>query len=192
VVELAILALIVAAGTGLLDLLQVALVLAFGLVAFRVISPSEARRAIDFDVIMLMGTSFGLASAVASSGLAEEIATLLVRVSEPLGDLGILAGILITTMVMTELLSNNAAAALMFPIAMATAQQSGLEPRPFAMVILFGATLSFLTPIGYQSNTLVWSMGGYRYGDFARLGAPLTLAVVVVTVLLVPLFFPLR
>jgi di/tricarboxylate transporter len=192
VVELAILGLIVTAGTGLLDLLQVALVLAFGLVAFRIISPSEARRAIDFDVIMLMGTSFGLASAVASSGLATEIATLLVRVSEPLGDLGILAGILITTMVMTELLSNNAAAALMFPIAMATAQQSGLQPRPFAMVILFGATLSFLTPIGYQSNTLVWSMGGYRYGDFSRLGAPLTLAVIVVTVLLVPVFFPLR
>lgn len=192
VVELAILGLIVTAGTGLLDLLQVALVLAFGLVAFRVISPSEARRAVDFDVIMLMGTSFGLASAVAASGLAKEIANVLVQVSEPLGDLGILAGILITTMVMTELLSNNAAAALMFPIAMATAQQSGLEPRPFAMVILFGATLSFLTPIGYQSNTLVWSMGGYRYGDFARLGAPLTLAVIVVTILLVPVFFPLR
>lgn len=191
IVELAILGLIVTAGTGLLDLLQVALVLAFGLVAFKIISPAEARRAVDFDVIMLMGLSFGLASAVQASGLAVEIAHLLVQVSEPLGDLGILAGILITTMVMTELLSNNAAAALMFPIAMATAEQSGLDPRPFAMVILFGATLSFLTPIGYQSNTLVWSMGGYRYGDFARLGAPLTLAVVVVTILLVPVFFPL-
>jgi di/tricarboxylate transporter len=192
VVELAILGLIVTAGTGVLDLLQVALVLAFGLVAFRIISPSEARRAVDFDVIMLMGLSFGLASAVEASGLAKEVAHLLVQVSEPLGELGILAGILITTMVMTELLSNNAAAALMFPIAMATAQQSGLNSRPFAMVILFGATLSFLTPIGYQSNTLVWSMGGYRYGDFARLGAPLTLAVIVVTVLLVPVFFPLH
>ena len=192
VVELAILGMIVTAGTGLLDLLQVALVLALGLVALRIISPSEARRAVDLDVILLMGTSFGLASAVASSGLAKEIANVLVQVSEPLGDLGILAGILITTMVMTELLSNNAAAALMFPIAMATAEQSGLDPRPFAMVILFGATLSFLTPIGYQSNTLVWSMGGYRYGDFARLGAPLTVMVMVVTVLLVPVFFPLR
>ena len=192
VVELAILGLILTAGTGLLDLLQVALVLAFGLVAFRIISPAEARRSVDFEVIMLMGTSFGLASAVATSGLAKEVAHLLVQVSDPFGDLGILAGILITTMVMTELLSNNAAAALMFPIAMATAQESGLEPRPFAMVILFGATLSFLTPIGYQSNTLVWSMGGYRYGDFARLGAPLTLAVMVVTVLLVPIFFPLH
>ena len=191
-VEVAILALIVTAGTGLLDLLDVALVLAFGLVAFRIISPAEARRAVDFDVIMLMGLSFGLASAVSASGLATEVAHLLVQVSEPLGDLGILAGILITTMVMTELLSNNAAAALMFPIAMATAQESGLNARPFAMVILFGATLSFLTPIGYQSNTLVWSMGGYRYGDFARLGAPLTLAVIVVTVLLVPVFFPLH
>jgi di/tricarboxylate transporter len=79
----------------------------------------------------------------------------------------------------------------MFPVALATARQSGLDPQPFALVILFGATLSFLTPIGYQSNTLVWGMGGYRYGDFARLGAPLTLAVLIATPLLVPRFFPL-
>jgi di/tricarboxylate transporter len=75
---------------------------------------------------------------------------------------------------------------------MAVAERAQLNPRPFAIVILFGATLSFLTPIGYQTNTLVWGMGGYRYGDFAKLGAPLTLATIVVILVTVPLIFPLR
>jgi di/tricarboxylate transporter len=191
VVEAVIVALIVVAGTGMLDLLKASLLVAFGLVAFRVITLWEARRAVDLDVILLMATSFGLGLAIEESGLADEIATLVVDGFEPLGDIGILAGILVATMLMTELLSNNAAAALMFPIAMATAQQAGLDPRSFAVTILFGATLSFLTPIGYQANTLVWGMGGYRYGDFARLGAPLTVTVLVLTVALVPIAFPL-
>jgi di/tricarboxylate transporter len=80
----------------------------------------------------------------------------------------------------------------MFPIALAVAGQANLNPRPFAIVILFGATLSFLTPIGYQTNTLVWSMGGYRYRDFSKLGAPLTLLTIVIILVMVPLLFPLR
>jgi di/tricarboxylate transporter len=131
---------------------------------------------------------------MAESGLAKEIARVIVAWFHPFGDVGLLAGILIATMLTTELLSNNAAAVLMFPIAMATASQvtPALDPRPFAIVILFGATLSFLTPIGYQANTLVWGMGGYRYRDFARLGAPLTLATIIMVLLVVPLVFPLR
>jgi di/tricarboxylate transporter len=89
-------------------------------------------------------------------------------------------------------LSNNAAAVLMFPIAMATATAAGLHTRPFAIAILFGATLSFLTPIGYQANTLVWGMGGYKYRDFSRLGAPLTAATVVTVLIFVPIVYPLR
>jgi len=191
-VELLILALILVAGTGVLDLLKTSLVIAMVLVGFKIVTPSEARRSIDLDVILLMATSFGLGVAIEQSGLAARLANLLVQASEPLGDIGVLAGILVATMLMTELLSNNAAAVLMFPIAQATAAQAGLQLRPFAMVILFGATLSFLTPIGYQTNTLVWNMGGYRYGDFSRLGAPLTLATLVMVLVTVPLAFPLR
>ncbi|MDQ3570453.1 MAG: SLC13 family permease [Actinomycetota bacterium] len=191
VVEALTVVLIVVAGTGLLDLLQVSLLVAIGLIAFKVITPAEAGRAIDVNVILVMAAGFGLGIAIEDSGLADRLARLVVGLFDPLGDIGVLAGILIATMLMTELLSNNAAAVLMFPIAMATAQQAGLDPRPFAVVILFGATLSFLTPIGYQTNTLVWSMGGYRYSDFARLGAPLTLATLIVTIAVVPLAFPL-
>jgi di/tricarboxylate transporter len=192
IVELLVLGLIVVAGTGLMDLLQTSLLIAIALIGFRIITVSEARSSVDIEVIVLMATSFGLGIAINDSGLADQIARLVVDLFEPLGDLGVLAGILIATMLMTELLSNNAAAVLMFPIALAVAAQANLNPRPFAIVILFGATLSFLTPIGYQTNTLVWSMGGYRYGDFARLGAPLTLLTIVITLVMVPLLFPLR
>ena len=192
VVEFAALALVVVAGTGLLDLTKTALVVALGLVATRVIRPDEARRAIDFDIVVLIAASFGIGAAVADSGLADEIADVVLAVLGRFGDLGILAGVLVATMVATELLSNNAAAVLMFPIAMATAAQAGLEPRALAVAILVGASCSFLTPVGYQTNTMVFGMGGYRFGDFTRLGAPLTLLTIVVALLLIPLVFGLR
>jgi di/tricarboxylate transporter len=192
IVELLILGLILVAGTGLMDLLQTSLIIAIALVGFKIISASEARASVDLEVIILMATSFGLGIAINDSGLADQIARLVVGIFQPMGDLGMLAGILVATMLMTELLSNNAAAVLMFPIALAVAGQANLNPRPFAIIILFGATLSFLTPIGYQTNTLVWSMGGYRYRDFSRLGAPLTFLTIVIILVIVPLLFPLR
>ncbi|MGH8982585.1 MAG: SLC13 family permease [Acidimicrobiia bacterium] len=191
VVELTLLALIVVAGTGLLGLLETSLLAAGGLVAARIISVPEARRAIDFDVVLMIAASFGLGAAMAESGLAEELGRLLVRGSESFGDVGTLAAVLIATMLMTELLSNNAAAVIMFPIAMATASQTGLASRPFAIAILIGASCSFLTPIGYQTNLLVYGMGGYRFLDFTRFGAPLTLLTVVVSLIAIPIVFPL-
>jgi di/tricarboxylate transporter len=192
VVRALTLGLIVTAGLGWFSLLQASLLVAVALIAFRVLTPNEAKRAVDIDIILLMATSFGLGIAMADSGLADQIARLIVTSFQGLGDVGLLAGILLATMLMTELLSNNAAAVLMFPIAMATAHRAGLQTRPFAIVILFGATLSFLTPIGYQANTLVWGMGGYRYRDFSRVGAPLTLATFITVLVAVPIAFPLR
>ncbi len=93
----------------------------------------------------------------------------------------------LTTMVLTELLSNNAAAAVMLPVAVATAIDSGLDPRSMAIVVLIGASCSFLSPIGYQTNLMVYSLGGYRFVDFTRLGLPLTIATLVVTPIVVPL-----
>jgi di/tricarboxylate transporter len=151
----------------------------------------EARRAIDFDVILMIAASFGLGAAMAESGLAEELGQLLVRGSDPFGDIAILAAVLIATMLMTELLSNNAAAVIMFPIAMATANEAGLASRPFAIAILIGASCSFLTPIGYQTNLLVYGMGGYRFLDFTRFGFPLTLLTIVVSLIAIPIVFPL-
>ncbi|HUF85302.1 MAG TPA: SLC13 family permease, partial [Acidimicrobiia bacterium] len=192
VVDLTLVALVVVAGTGMLDLLQTSLLAAGGLLAARVISLPEARRAIDFDVILMIAASFGLGAAVGESGLAEELGRLLVRASESAGDIGTLAAVLVATMLLTELLSNNAAAVLMFPIAMASAAEAGLEPRAFAVAILIGASCSFLTPIGYQTNLLVYGMGGYRFLDFTRAGAPLTLLTIAVSLVAIPIAFPLH
>lgn len=189
-VEICIAVLLVVAGTGVMGLMQISLLVAFGLVITRVVTFEDARRFIDANVLLLMATSFGIGLAVQHSGLASTLAHLVMSAAGSLGAYGLLVAVLGATMLATEVVSNTAAAALMFPIAIEIASQSGLNALPFAVVIIFGASLSFLTPIGYQTNTMVWAMGGYRYTDFARLGAPLTLLVLVATPALVPAFFP--
>jgi di/tricarboxylate transporter len=191
IVELITLALIVLSGTGALSLLKAASLAALAVIAVGALTPAEARRAINFDIIVLIAASFGLGAAMQASGLAAEIGGLLLDVSEPFGAVGVLAGVLLATIILTELLSNNAAAVLMFPIALATATEAGLNFRPFAIAILIAASCSFLTPIGYQTNLLVFGMGGYRFRDFTRLGAPLTLLTVIVSLIVIPIVFPL-
>lgn len=193
IVELAVVFLIVTSATGVLSLMSASLLTAVALVLLGVLSPTEVRDAVNFDIIVIMAASISIGIAVADSGLATRVGEVVVdQGGDLLGDLGILAAILIATMVMTELLSNNAAAALMLPIGLAAASEAGLDPRPFAIAVLIGASCSFLTPIGYQTNTMVYGMGGYRFADFSRVGAPLTLATIVVAMLLIPLFFPLQ
>lgn len=190
-VELITLGLILVAGTGVLDLLKTSLLAALAVLAIGAITPAEARRAINFEIVLMIAASFGLGAAMQVSGLAAEVGQLLVDGFEPLGAVGILAGVLLATMILTELLSNNAAAVLMFPIALATAGDAGLHFRPFAIAILIGASCSFLTPIGYQTNLLVFGMGNYKFRDFTRLGAPLTLATIAVSLIVIPIAFPL-
>jgi di/tricarboxylate transporter len=155
-----------------------------------VLTIRQARDAVDLNILVLIAASFGLGAAVESSGLGQVIADLLVGVMSPFGLLGALAAILIGTMALTELMSNNAAAVLIFPIGVATAAVTGTDPRPFVIAIAMGASLSFLTPIGYQTNLMVYGPGGYRFADFTRLGAPIDLAVVVGGLILIPIFFP--
>jgi len=191
-VEAITVGLILVSGLGILDLLKTSLLAALACLAIGAITPGEARRAINFDIIVLIAASFGLGAAMEASGLAAEIGQLLVESFQPMGDVGILAGVLLATMILTELLSNNAAAVLMFPIALATAGEAGLNFRPFAIAILIGASCSFLTPIGYQTNLLVFGMGGYRFRDFTKLGAPLTLLTIIVSLVAIPIVFPLH
>ncbi len=177
---------ILTASTGLLSLLEASLLGAFALVVGRVLSPGEARRAVDLDVVLLIAAAFGLGAAASASGLADEIAGGLVDGMSGWGTHGTLAGLMIATVVLTELVSNAAAAAIMFPIGVAAATSIGHDPRGFAIAIAVAASASFLSPIGYQTNTMVYGPGGYRFLDYARLGAPLTVIVIVATVLLEP------
>jgi di/tricarboxylate transporter len=177
-------AIVLVAGLGILPMLQASLLGGVALVAFGVLTAGEARAAVDLEVIVIVAASFGLAAAVENSGLADELAGLVVGGFSGLGNLGVLLGILLATSLLTELVSHSAAAAVMFPIAVGAAQRIGVDPRVFALVVAVMASTSFLTPIGYQTNTMVYGPGGYRFGDFARLGAPLTIAVMT-TILIV-------
>ena len=192
VVTLVMAGLMVALGTQVLDVVQASLLAAVTLVALRVLTPSEARFAVDLNVVVVIGGSFGLGAAIAQSGLADQIALVFIRPLALLGDTVLLLGILVATMCLTELITNNAAAVLMFPVATAAAAQAGLDPRGFAIAVALGASASFLSPIGYQTNTMVYAMGGYRFTDFTRLGLPLTVLVVVVAGLVLPVAWPLR
>jgi di/tricarboxylate transporter len=190
-VGLIIAALLIVAGTGLLDILPAAFLAAFAVVALGILTPGEARDSVDLDVVVLIAASFGIGAAIESSGLAEDLADVLIDPFGGMGDLGLLLGVLLATMVLTELITNNAAAVLIFPVAMAAASQAGLDPRPFAIAIAIGASSSFLTPIGYQTNTMVYGIGGYRFGDYARLGLPLSIVMIAVCMLLIPMVWPL-
>ena len=191
-VGLVIGSLLVVAGTGLLDILPAALLAAFAMILLRVLTPTEARDAVDVNVVVVIAASFGLGGAITESGLADELASQLIVPLGDRGDIGLLLGVLVATIFLTEIITNNAAAVLIFPIALATAAEAGLDPRPFAIAIAVGASCSFLTPIGYQTNTMVYGMGGYRFGDFARVGLPLTLVMILVTLVVVPIAWPLR
>ena len=185
------LGIVVAAGSGLLPILEASLVGAGLLVLLGVLTPGEARNAVDLDVIILIAASFGIGAAIESSGLAAVLASGLVDLGSGFGPVALLLGVVLATLALTELITNNAAAVLIFPIALATAAGAGLDPRPFAIAIAIAASASFMTPIGYQTNTMVYGPGGYRFGDYLRLGAPLTLLVIVATILIVPIVWPL-
>jgi len=177
------LAIVVGAGTGQVPILQASLVGAVALVALGVLSPAEARGAVDLDVLLVIAGSFGLGEAILKTGLARDLAHGLVALTSGLGPRGVLLGLVLATVLLDEVVTNNASAALMFPIALAAATEIGANPRPFALAITVAASCSFLTPIGYQTNTMVYGPGGYRFTDYARLGAPLAAVVVAVIVL---------
>jgi len=182
---------VVVAGLGILPMLQASLIGAILLVGFKVLTAVEARNAVDLDVIIMIAASFGVGAAMEKSGLAAGAADLVVGGFAGWGPLGVALGISLATLVTTEIITNNAAAALLFPIAFASAEQVGADPRVFALVVAVSASCSFLTPIGYQTNTMVYGPGGYRFGDYARLGIPLTLTVIVVMMVVLKVYYGL-
>lgn len=186
----ALAAVVVGAATGLFPILHGALVAAIALVVGNVLTPLEARRAVDLEVVTVIAAAFGIAAAVESSGLAMILAEGLVDALDVYGERGVLLGIVLATLLLTELITNNAAALLMLPIAVGAASQTDLDPRGAAIAVAVAASASFLTPIGYQTNTMVYGPGGYRFSDYSKLGAPLTILVILVITALVPMVYP--
>ena len=161
------------------------------MVALRCLTPGEAKRAVDWSVLIMIGAALGIAQALESSGAAELIGSGIVVAGSGLGPIGVLAGVLIASMVLTELVSNTAAIALMFPIALSAAAQLGIDPRSFLIGATIAASFSFSTPIGYQTNLMVYGPGGYQFRDFTRVGVPLQLILLLLSIGLIPLIWPL-
>ncbi len=178
------LSIVLGAALGLMPILQLALLGGVALIVTRVLTPGEARNAVDLDVILVIAGAFGLGAALEVSGLAELLATILVGFLGGTGAGGALLGLLVCTIALSAVATNYAAAVLVFPVALSTAESVGADPRLFGMAVAIGAASTFLTPL-YQTNLMVFGPGGYRFGDYARLGAPLVLSVVTLTVLLV-------
>ncbi|HEX3218523.1 MAG TPA: SLC13 family permease [Candidatus Limnocylindria bacterium] len=183
---------VLATGSGVVPILHASVAAAMIVVATGVLTIRQARDAVDLQIVVLIAAAFGLGAAVSASGLAQAVAGGLVNAMSPLGDVGTLAAIMVATIVLTELVSHNAAAALMFPIGVAAAATIGADPRPFVIAIMMGASLSFLTPLGYQTNLMVYGLGGYRFSDFSRVGVPLNVVTIGLSLVLIPLVFPFR
>ena len=172
-------AVVLGAGFQILPILHLSLLGALALVVLGILSPNEAKDSIDFDVIVVIGAAFGLAAAVETSDLGQYAADLIATVSGNFGAQGAMAAIVVSTIALSSIITNNAAAALVLPIALTSAATFGIEARAAAVAVALSASASFMTPIAYQTNLMVYGPGGYHFGDYARLGTPLTLVVLV-------------
>ena len=144
-----------------------------------------ARRAPDWQVLVVIATSFGIGAALETTGAASFLAGTLIGLAHA-DPLTALALIFVATSLLTSFATNNVAAVLVFPIALQAATSMQVSVEPFVITLMVAASTSFATPIGYQTNLMVFNVGGYRFGDFVRIGLPLTLLVGVLTVALVP------
>jgi len=176
---------------GWVSMFQAALVAAGLMVLARCCSLSEARQNIDWSVLVVIAASFGLGRALQATGAAEAVASGLIGLAggDPWVTLVVVYGI---TTLFTELITNNAAAVLVFPIALATATRLGVNFMPFVAAIMVAASASFATPLGYQTNLMVYGPGGYRFADYVRIGLPLNLLVGAVTVVVAPFVWPFQ
>lgn len=190
-VGMATFALLAAGVTGLLPLFTVCLLILSGLVFLGVFGLSEIRRELDLSLLLILVCALALSVALEKSGAAGSIAHVVILSVKDFGPVAVLAALFMATIMLTCLITNAAAVSLMFPIAMAIAQQISLPYTPFFAAIAFAASGSFMTPIGYQTNLMVYGPGGYSFKDFLRVGAPLTLLYTILCVGFIAYFYNL-
>ncbi|MGM0676302.1 MAG: SLC13 family permease, partial [Pseudomonadota bacterium] len=183
-----------AVGVAAMGLLPAAVTFAAGVLAsmaLRTVPPRSVYASVDWPVIVLLASLLPVAGAMQSTGTADLIAHILLEnLAQGHAILG-LAVILITTMILTDLMNNAATAAVMAPIGLGAALQLGVNPDTFLMAVAIGASCAFLTPIGHQNNTLILGPGGFRFGDYWRMGLPVDLLVITVSIPLLLLVWPL-
>ena len=165
--------------------------LAAGLmVGARCISIADARESVDWATLVTIAASFGVGTALESSGAARVIAERVLTATHSQGPVAALAALYFITMVLNELVTNNAAAVLAFPFAIAVAHRLGVDGRPFIMAVALASSNAYASPIGYQTHMMVYGPGGYRFGDFMRVGIPLNLLLWISSIILIPYAWP--
>ncbi len=175
---------------GVVDFLKALLVLLAAFLFLGLAKPSELRRSMPYEIILIIASALMISEVMLQTGTAGLLAKGLLGVAGHLGPYGALGTLLLITWVLTELMSNNAAAALAFPVALGVAQNLGLDPMPFVMAVLYAASCSFLTPYGYQTNLMIMSPGRYTLADYLRAGTPVALVFLAVALVAIPLVFP--
>ncbi len=166
----------------IVPLFMTLIVMIIVILALKITNPKDIAASIDFNLAMIIALSLAFGTAMIKSGLAELIADLLITVFMPLGRVGILFGIYLITTILAAYVTNKAAVAIIFPISLSMALSLHLNPEPFVLIVAFAAAANFMTPIGYQTNLMVYGPGSYKFGDFFKIGFPLTIIYMVVCV----------
>jgi di/tricarboxylate transporter len=177
-------------GIGLLPLVTAVVLGSLAMVVTGCISLKELYESIPFKVVILLGCLIPLGLAMEKTGAARLVARQLVNLPFQDNFHMYLLMLAMVTIVLTEIMSNNATAVIMVPVAFSVASQLGVSPKPLVLAVMFAASFSFLTPVGYQTNTIIYGPGGYRFSDFARVGAPLTILLLLISLLLIPAIWP--
>lgn len=187
---LALIAVVALAALGLAEISVLALVAVASILVLRCIDNDEAWASIDAGVLVLIFSMLIVGAGLQHSGAVELIVEAIAPALEGLPPLVALAAVYVLASALTEAVTNNAVAVVVTPLAIGLATQLGVDPRPFVVAVMFGASASFATPIGYQTNTLVYGAGNYRFADFVKIGVPMNVIVGVAAVLAIPVFLP--
>ena len=190
-VLLSFLGVILLAATGTMELIKGLLILLVGYMAFGLLTIDEAKRRFPFALILIIGSALGIAQVMTATQISSDLANILNTFSGKWGVFSGLIGLYVLTWILTELVTNNAAAALMFPISLSMANSMGADPMPYIMIVAFGASASLMTPFGYQTNMMVFSAGKYHFIDYLKIGFPLSIGYAITVLTLIPMIYPL-
>jgi di/tricarboxylate transporter len=185
----AVMAVMALAAVEVLPIAALAIIAVAAVILTRCIDPDEAYRSVDWRILVMIFGMLAVSRSMETTGAMKLIVDAIMPVVRDLPPIGVLAVVYALTSLMTELISNNAIAVLITPIVIGIAQQMGLDPRPFLVGVMFAASASFATPIGYQTNTLVYGAGGYRFTDFLRVGIPMNIIVGATGIGMITLFY---
>jgi di/tricarboxylate transporter len=181
---------IITATLNILPIMISAIIGSVLLVFTKCISLEESYQSIEWSIVFLLGGILSLGIALEKTGTALLLANNIVNVIGFLGPVAIVAAFYLITSLFTEIMSNNASAVLLAPIAIAVAESMGISARPLLMAVTFAASASFMTPVGYQTNTMIFGVGQYKFSDFLKIGSPLNIIFWILATIFIPIFFP--